>query len=254
MTVDESVHKELFIMQGKLGALVLKVQEIAESANINIDRLKQLLILSYPYEELGKEIKRARNLADVFNAVRKLCSPVNLSVLVAIVDHFKLSDALTAITAYEIEEQIYRKKLLSSTFAQELKKEVELTGRDSTLKNTITLHLNWSSPESFTVREFEKIVRDVFSDLSRYFYIIKVEAGSIIVTMCVPESEIEKLIVLAKTKLQYLLNIGAIFLKIGNEVILDERVEEVHKNMIQLTCISLCCITLDNNNPRNRQT
>ena len=230
--VDESVHKELFIMQGKLGALVLKVKKIAESANINIDTLKQLLLLSYPFEELGKEIRSARNLAEVFVAVRKLCSPVNLNVLEHIAGHFTLSDVLTAIKEYEFEEKIYRKKLLSSTFAQELKKEVELTGRNPTLKNTITLRLNWASPESFTVKEFEKIVKDVFSDLSRYFYIIKVEAGSIIVTMCAPESEMGKLVVLAKTKLQYLLKIGAILLKIGDEVILDERVKEVHKIMI----------------------
>ena len=209
-------------MQGKLGALILDVQEVAESANINIDKMKQLLVLSYPFEEFKEEIRRAYDLTDVFIAVRKLCSPVNLSVLVAIVDRFKLSDALMLIRAYEVEEQNYRKKLLSTTFAEELQKEIELTGRNPNLKSTITLHLNWSSPENFTVKEFEKIVKDVFSDLSQYIHIIKVEAGSIIVTMCAPESIIEALIVMAKTRLPYLLDIGVILLQIGDEVILDD--------------------------------
>ena len=214
-------------MQGKLGALVLDVQKATTSAGVDVHELKQLLILSYPFEEFKEETRRAQNLGDVFVAVRKLCSPVNLSVLVAIVDRFKLSDALTAIKVYEVEEQNYRKKLLSTTFAQELQKEVELTGRNPTVKCTVTLHLNWSLPESFTVKEFEKIVKDVFSDLSRYIHIIKVEAGSIIVSMFAPESVMGALSGMSKTRLLYLLDIGVILLQIGDEVILDERVKKV---------------------------
>ena len=57
VTVDESEHINLFEIQGKLGSLVLNIQKIVQSANVNIDDLKQLLILSYPFEELKKEIK-----------------------------------------------------------------------------------------------------------------------------------------------------------------------------------------------------
>ena len=214
-------------MQGKLGALVLEIQKSIVSAGVDVDELKQLLILSYPFEEFKQEIRRAQDVTDVFVAVRKLCSPVNLSVLIAIVDHFKLSDALTAIKAYETEEQLYRKKLLSSTFAQDLRKEAELSGRNSTVKNTIILHLNWSSPQSFTIKEFENIVKDVFSDLFQYIHIIKVEAGSIIVTMYAPELVMRALIVMAKTKLQYLFDIGITLLQIGDEIILELRENEV---------------------------
>ena len=242
VTVHESIHKDLSLMQGKLGALVLDVQEVAESAKINIDRIKQFLVLSYPFEEFKEEIRRAQDITDVFVAVRRLCSPVNLSVLVAIVDRFKLSDAITAIKAYEVEEQIYRKKLLSATFAQELQKEVELTGRNPTMKCTITLHLNWSSPESFTIKEFEKIVKDVFSDLSQYIHIIKVEAGSIIVTMCGPESFIRALSVMAKTSLHYILDIGVIFLQVGDNIILDKRDKKVFTCLYQLMCIYICLL------------
>ena len=227
VTVDEKVHKDLSVMQGKLGALVLEIQKSIVSAGVDVDELKQLLILSYPFEEFKQEIRRAQDVTDVFVAVRKLCSPVNLSVLIAIVDHFKLSDALTAIKAYETEEQLYRKKLLSSTFAQDLRKEAELSGRNPTVKNTIILHLNWSSPQSFTIKEFENIVKDVFSDLFQYIHIIKVEAGSIIVTMYAPELVMRALIVMAKTKLQYLFDIGITLLQIGDEIILELRENEV---------------------------
>ena len=227
-------------MQGKLGALVLDVLEVAESANISIDKIKQFLILSYPFKEFKEEIKGAQDLADVFVAVRKPCSPVNLTILVAIVDRFKLSDALTAIEAYEVEEQIYRKKLMSAAFAQELQEEIKLSGYTPTVKCTITLHLNWSSPESFTIKEFEKIVKDVFSDLSQYIHIIKVEAGSIIVIMCAPESVIGALSAMAKSSLLYLLDTGVIFLQIGDEIILDKKDKQVLTYLYQLRCVYIC--------------
>ena len=55
-------------MQGKLGSLVLKVQKIAESAHININDLKQLLVLSYPDEE---EIQKAKDLSHLSRFVHQ---------------------------------------------------------------------------------------------------------------------------------------------------------------------------------------
>ena len=142
-----------------MGSLVLNIQKIVQSANVNIDDLKQLLILSYPFEELKKEVKNLESFSDLFLVIRKLCSPVNIGVIILIVDHFKLSDAaLTAIQAYEIEEQNYRKKLLSATFVEELNSKVKLLCCNSTPECTISLKLKWSSTNSFTVKEFDKIV------------------------------------------------------------------------------------------------
>lgn len=69
--------------------------------------------------------------------------------LVGIVHHFKLYDALTAIKAYEIEEQIYHKKLTSATFAEELQKEIQLMGHKLTVNCTIAVYLNWSSTKIY---------------------------------------------------------------------------------------------------------
>ena len=74
-------------MQGKLGSLVKEVKKVVESAGIKVDDLKELLILSYPFEE---EIEKAENLFHVFVVVCKLCSPVNIYILELIADHFKL--------------------------------------------------------------------------------------------------------------------------------------------------------------------
>lgn len=218
-------------MQGKLGSLVLDVQEIAESADINIDRLKQLLILSYPFEE--EELQNAKDLPRVFIAIRKLCSPVNIEVLILIVDYFKLSDALTTIQQYETDEQNYRKKLLSASFAKELKKEAELLSRSPTQGCTIALKLKWSSNNNFTVKEFERVVKNLFLEYSQYIHIYNVGTGCIFVTMCAPRVLMGALVKMAKTRLSYLYDIGVILLQIGDEVILDKR----EKMVIMITVI-----------------
>ena len=87
-------------MEGKLSSLVLKIKKAAESANIDVNELKELLFLCPTSEK--KEIKKAENLFDVFVIVRnKLCSPDNIEILKVIVDHFNLSDVSTAIHEYE---------------------------------------------------------------------------------------------------------------------------------------------------------
>ena len=211
-------------MQIKLGALLLTIQKEIKSAGIEFDDLKQLLILSYPFE---KEIQEAENFAHIFVAVHKLCSPVNIEVLLYITDHFKLNDALAAIQLYELEKQNYREKLLSTTFAQELKREVELLGHNPTPECTITLKLKWSRAKPYTVKEFEIVINNVFLDYSRYIHLYEVAEGCIFVTMYAPKPLMGALVKIAKTRLLYLLDIGAILLQIGDEVILDKREKEV---------------------------
>ena len=241
-------------MQGKLASLVLTIQKKVETAHINIDDLKQLLILSNPFE--SEEIQRAENFANVFVIVRKLCSPVNIEVLTVISNHFKLSGTIEAIRAYELEEQSYRKKLLSSAFAQDLMREAELMDRYPTPDCTISLKLKSSRANYLTVKEFEIVINNVFLDCSPHIHVCKVGEGCIFVTMCAPKPLMGVLVKMAKTRMSYLLNIGVILLKIGDEVILDKREKEVsnklpiaryihiHINYILLLLMYLCDINI----------
>ena len=103
--------------------------------------MKQLLTVSFPFEYL-EDIEKAANLTDIFVLVRKLCSLVNKEVIVFIVNHFKHSSALITIQMYEDEEQNFHKKLLSTTFSEELKEEAKLIGHNPIPECTITLKLN----------------------------------------------------------------------------------------------------------------
>ena len=232
MIVGESEFNELEIMQGKLGSLVLNIQKIVESAHIDINELKQLLILSYQFKT---NFQRAKNFSNVFVVVRRLCSPLNIEVLMLIADHFRLSDAIRAIRVYEFHKQNYRKKLLSTAFAQELKREVELMNRHPTQECTIFLKLKWSRAKRSTVKEFEIVVKNVFLDYSQYIHLRKVDEGCIFVTMCAPIALIGALVKVAKTRLSYLLDIGVIMLQIGNEIILDKRDKKVYSKVLLST-------------------
>ena len=88
-------------MEGQMGSLVYEIVEAAESAGIDVNKLKRFLIASYPSEE--EEIENAESLFKVLLKIRiKRCSYNDIEALKSIVRQFKLSDALTAI--HENEE------------------------------------------------------------------------------------------------------------------------------------------------------
>ena len=117
--------------------------------------------------------------------------------------------------------------MLSTTFAQELKKEAELLGHNPTPECTITLKLKWSRAKPSTVKEFEIVINNVFLDYSQYIHLCEVGEGCIFVTMCAPNPLMGALAKMVKTRLQYLFDIGVILLQIGNEIIIDKREKEV---------------------------
>lgn len=220
-------------MLGKLGSLVLKIQDIVEGAHIDINKLKQLLILSY--QQFESTIQEAKTLSRVFVIVRKFCSPVNVEVLILIGDHFYLSDVIKVIQQYQVEEQNYRKKLLSTAFAKDFMMEAALIDRHPVPDSTITLKLKSPRAEDSTVKEFEIVVNNVFSDFSLCIHVYKVGKGCIFVTMCGPKPVMGTLVNIARTRLPYLNGIGVILLKIGHEIILDKRDNEVHNELLILT-------------------
>ena len=76
-----------------------------------------------------------------------------MEILILLVDYFKRSAALKAIQEYEVEEQNnYHKKLLSATFAQQLKMETEILRHNPIAKCTIPLTLKWSRAILSTVK------------------------------------------------------------------------------------------------------
>ena len=210
-------------MRGKLAGLVFDFQKVVEAAHINIDDLKQYIRLYDPDKECSKELRIASDVSEVFVVVRrKLCSLFNYSVSLRIAEKFNLVDGLKVIQSYEAEEENYRKILASSTLAEELKKENELLNCNSSTASTIILKLRWQSVKPLTVSEFEAIIKEVFSELYCFVHLLKVESGSIVVTMCAPEQVIAVLIKLAEMKTTYLKEKGVQYLAIADNIIIKD--------------------------------
>uniref|UniRef100_A0A1X7TK74 Uncharacterized protein n=1 Tax=Amphimedon queenslandica TaxID=400682 RepID=A0A1X7TK74_AMPQE len=211
-------------MLGKLAGLVLDFQKVVEKANINFEDLKQYVILYHPDEQYRNELRKARNVYEVFDIIRsKFCSLFNYDVLLRIAEKFNLPDAFKVIQQYETEEDNYRKLLSSSTLASELQRENELLRQNLSRTKRIVLRLQrWARPPAPTVAEFLEVIKDVFADLGDLLHLLNVEPGSIIVTMIAPERVTGALIALAKRSVGYLRDIGVIWLTIGDTLIIND--------------------------------
>ena len=223
INVGQREQRDYEEMRWKLAGLVQDFQKEAEAANIHIDDLKQYIML-YGHNKCAKELNEAKNLSEIFVIVRdRYCSLFNHVVLLRIAKKFGIAGAFKVIQDYEVEEDNYRRILTSSTLAEELRRETEqLRCHPSTAKSTIILKLRWSPVETPTVSDFESVIKEVFFELYSYIHILKVEPGSIIVTMCAPEQVVGALTALAKKRITYLKDIGVTWLEIGSDIIIED--------------------------------
>ena len=120
------------------------------------------------------------------------------------INHFKLSSALIAIRMYEDTEQNFHKKLLSTTFSEELQEEAKLIGCNPIPECTITFKLKWSSIEDCTVKEFEKTIKNLFLDYTQDVHLFKVyDGGCTFATMCAPKPLMRGLVTMGNILEQY---------------------------------------------------
>ena len=207
-------------LRGKLGDLVYDLKKKVEEANIDIKDLKDFIRYNDPDEKCSSELQEARDISQVFFIVlTKFCSLFNYSILQKIAEKFNLKYDYKAIQNYEEAKENYRRLLMSSALAEELRKESKFPPNT---KGIIILRLKWSSVKPLTVSDFENIIKEVFSELTCYIHLLKVEPGSIIVTMCAPERVVGALIALAKKRIAYLKDVGVTWLAIGDVIIIDD--------------------------------
>ncbi|XP_019849065.1 PREDICTED: uncharacterized protein LOC109580417 isoform X2 [Amphimedon queenslandica] len=238
ITIDgRTIQRGYDRMRGKLAELVFDFQKVVEKSTVNIEDLKQYVILYHPDEQYRDELRKARDINAVFAVIRsKFCSLFNYTVLLRIAEKFNLPDGFEVIQRYEAEEENYRRILSSSALADELQKENELLHQNLSHTKAIILRLQrWSRPPALTVDEFHEVIKDIFADLGDLLHLLKVEAGSIIITMCAPERVTGTLIALAKRKIAYLKDIGVTWLTIGNTLIINdiEDTEELSHDVME---------------------
>jgi hypothetical protein len=226
---DEELYKEYYKVRSELGKLVYEIKSAAESAKIETNDLRYFLIYTnVVHDGVASKLERANSLSEIFKVVCiDLCSPTNLTVLYDIANRYKLPDTLIkALNMYEINLGYFYLKLSGAKFAEILKKEIEVTGRDpEATKATITVKLR-QKESRLTVLEFEKILKKVFREFARYIHILKVEEGCVCVTLYAPKAVMEALVVMGKRNISYLIDVGVISLIIGGKTIIKNMDEE----------------------------
>lgn len=200
-------------------------------ANVTVKTIQEYITIAH---HIRMELHTVDpSMLELFQFIRNHCSPCNVWILTSIAQRFKLRESLKAIQIFERDNMYFRKKLQSSAFAEELRQEFSLIRHNLTIKNQIILTLPLETASRYycdmTVAEFKMIIRDVFYDLSHYIHIIKVEPGSIKVTMYAPDNVMNVLVVMAKNRIKYLVSIGVTVLIIGEEVILNDDFEKERK-------------------------
>ena len=213
---------DLYVPEMKLGSLVLKFEEIMQqSRSIDVHQLKKLLKLTYSRDkELHEEIECAKDLSEIFIVVRNCCSPFNIDVLLVVVDHFKLpnSDRIRILELiHEYEEPHYRKKMYSI---------IELAGLNPLQYCFVTLKLK--AFVCITVKQFAKIMKDLFHNLYPYTDICIVGVASfasyiISVIIRAPKPLTKDLQIVVKNNSCFICFGGTtiLFSMIDNEIILD---------------------------------
>ena len=218
-----------------------------ETANVDIDDLRQFIISHHPNNECRSKMKDTNDIDDIFIVLHTtFCSFFNYSILVRIAEKFKLSDGFKAVLTYEAGKDSYQKNLASIPLAEELQKENECFDYSLYNQCMIILGLQTSLVEHLTVLEFKEFIKRALYDYGDYLHLLKIEpAGSFIASFCAPDEVKCGLISQAKDKIACLADIGVNKLIIGDTVIID-KIEDAGKVYIYyfiLSLILLLCYT-----------
>jgi hypothetical protein len=258
LVVKKAAYDEYSRTRGKLGELIYHVANAIEEANVDIENLKKFVTCKNILNEaVVHKIESANDIPEVFKVAHaKLCSPLNLTILVDIGDHFNLPQITAAVQKYEEEQQKFHLKLSSLEFIKKVRNEAEITGRDPTAEETtiewkLRPALHNEHEKSPTLIEFENVLSDVFLDLARYIHVLDVNTrpGCTSVTLYAPKSVIGALIIIGRRKIPHLLDNGVISLIIGKEKIIDF-FEEMIKSALQKMILRLNEIIKDNDDSK----
>ena len=130
INVGYSMRQDFVDLRGKLGDLVYDIKKKFEEAHIDINDLKDYISLYDPDEKCSYQLREARDMSEVFFIVRtQLCSLLNCSILQKLAQKFNLQDSEKIIQDYEIAKENYRRLLISSSFADELRKESQFLSK-----------------------------------------------------------------------------------------------------------------------------
>ena len=166
---------------------------------------------------MSAELSGADSIEAVMNVVVKKCRVNDLSLIKAIVKHFKIIEAKPLISEYEEEVKIVcgsLKDFLSQNQPEHFKDY-----------ETIQFTLGWE-PDEHSLDDIRNLLEEAFKDLNKRIIVLSIHRGNSIIIICyTPHYLLAALLLEAQDNLTVLMKkFSLIRLTIGHYTVYDKRI------------------------------
>ena len=204
-------------MRVMFGNLIDKVAPLIKGGIPSLDELKTYLRRCF--QELAPQLSAAKSFDDVIDIVQDTCTIINICCLEAIVDRYEITKAKMLIT--EFKKQV-------DDFCENVKADICLKQNFKTASSShltcesIEFVVEWKTNEC-TLRHIKGLLLKAFKDMAKSVQVRAVNEGNSIIIICyAPLRLMNFLLMVAKSNLDLLKEMGVIKLTIGYHIILDK--------------------------------
>ena len=204
-------------MRVTFGNLFDDIAPLIEAGIPSLDKLKRYIRRCF--QELEPQLSIAKSFDDVIDIVQDSCTIINICCLEAIINRYKITEAQKVIT--EFKKQV-------DDFCENVKADICL---DQNFKTASSSHLTCESIEfvvewktnECTLRHIKGLLSKAFEDMAKSVQVRAVNEGNSIIIICyAPLRLMDFLLMVAKSNLDLLKEMGVIKLTIGYHIIFDK--------------------------------
>ena len=212
-------------MRVTFGNLFDKVAPLIKAAIPSLDELKRYIRRCF--QELAPQLSTAKSFNDVIDIVQDSCTIINICCLEAIVDRYKVNEAEKHIAEFKKQVDTFCEKVKADIC---LKQNFKTTSSSHLICESIEFVVEWKAGEC-TLRHIKGLLSKAFEDMAKSVQVRAVNEGnSIIVTCYAPLRLMDFLLMVVKSKLDLLKEMGVIKLTIGYHIIFDKYKEDKVRN------------------------
>ena len=204
-------------MRVTFGNLFNNVAPLIKASIPSLKKLKRYLRMCF--QELAPQLSKVKSFNKVIYIVQDTCTIINICCLESIVDHYEITKAKTLIT--EFKKQV-------DTFCENVKADICLKQNFKTASSShltcesIEFVVEWKTNEC-TLRHIKGLLSKAFEDMAKSVQVRAVNEGNSIIIICyAPLRLMDFLLMVAKSNLDLLKEMGVIKLTIGYHIIFDK--------------------------------
>ena len=217
-------------MRVTFGNLFDDVAPLIETGIPSLDKLKKYIRRCF--QELAHQLSTAKSFDDVIDIVQDSCTIINICSLEAIVNRYKITEAQKLIAEFKKQVDTFCENVKADIC---LKQNFKTTSSSHLICESIEFVVKWKTNEC-TLRHINGLLSKAFEDMAKSVQVRAVNEGnSIIVTCYAPLRLMDFLLIVAKSNLDLLKEMGVIKLTIGYHIIFDKYKEDkVRSNHLKI--------------------